>query len=123
MWGQEAHAAPVASRAVDWSGGEAAGGKAAYTAYCQTCHGASGGGDGPGAVALDPKPRDFTTGQFAFDPDGDGRKGEAQDLASVIQNGAAVYGGSANMAAWGAVLSERDVRNLVAYVQSFSDGS
>lgn len=27
---------------------------------CQTCHGATGKGDGPGAAALEPRPRDLT---------------------------------------------------------------
>lgn len=34
--------------------------KAVYQSLCVTCHGATGRGDGPGAAALDPKPRTFT---------------------------------------------------------------
>lgn len=30
-----------------------------YAKRCQVCHGASGHGDGPGATALNPKPRSF----------------------------------------------------------------
>ena len=33
--------------------------KEVYTSLCATCHGVSGRGDGPGAAALDPKPRSF----------------------------------------------------------------
>jgi|CXWL01.1.fsa_nt_gi mono/diheme cytochrome c family protein len=35
-------------------------GKATFTINCVPCHGATGSGDGPAAVALNPKPRDFT---------------------------------------------------------------
>ena len=35
-----------------------------YTAQCTACHGISGKGDGPAAVALNPKPRDFTSGYW-----------------------------------------------------------
>jgi mono/diheme cytochrome c family protein len=30
-----------------------------FSTRCATCHGPTGSGDGPGSVALDPKPRDF----------------------------------------------------------------
>ncbi|MCA8976837.1 MAG: hypothetical protein KDC98_19095 [Planctomycetes bacterium] len=33
--------------------------KAIFDSLCFTCHGATGHGDGPGAIALDPKPRSF----------------------------------------------------------------
>ncbi len=31
-----------------------------FATKCRVCHGEGGKGDGPGAAALDPKPRDFT---------------------------------------------------------------
>lgn len=34
--------------------------KEVFRARCAVCHGSSGKGDGPGAFALDPKPRDYT---------------------------------------------------------------
>lgn len=108
---------------VDWSGGDSGAGKEAYALYCQTCHGETGTGDGPGAAALDPKPRDFTTGDFAFDPNSDGETGDPADLALVVQNGAAAYGGSANMVPWGGVLSEQQIRDVVAYVRELTEGS
>ncbi|MBI4224015.1 MAG: c-type cytochrome [Deltaproteobacteria bacterium] len=37
-----------------------------YAVQCAVCHGVSGGGDGPGAAALNPKPRDFTSGEWRF---------------------------------------------------------
>jgi mono/diheme cytochrome c family protein len=98
----------------------AADGKALYETFCVTCHGLQGKGDGPAAAALDPKPRDFTSGEFKFDPSGDGKTGEPEDLVEVVKNGAAKYGGSPNMALWGPVLSEAQIQAIVQYVKSFS---
>src|SRR5258708_31367704 len=39
-------------------------GKAVYDAHCVECHGATGGGNGPSASYLVPRPRDFTTGKY-----------------------------------------------------------
>lgn len=36
-------------------------GKAAFNVNCAPCHGEKGDGTGPAAVALNPKPRNFTT--------------------------------------------------------------
>lgn len=41
-----------------------AAGKAAYTANCAACHGATGEGNGPVAFALNPKPRNFVKDAF-----------------------------------------------------------
>lgn len=35
-----------------------------YSQRCLACHGAEGKGDGPGAAAMDPKPRDYTDGEW-----------------------------------------------------------
>lgn len=39
-------------------------GKALFTGNCASCHGNEGKGDGPAAVAFNPKPRNFATEQF-----------------------------------------------------------
>lgn len=39
-------------------------GKVLYDNYCLSCHGEKGTGDGPAAVFLDPKPRDFGEAKF-----------------------------------------------------------
>lgn len=39
-------------------------GEASFKLYCATCHGDGGQGDGPAAVALNPKPRNFTKDPF-----------------------------------------------------------
>lgn len=35
-----------------------------YTNRCTVCHGEKGKGDGAGSAALEPKPRDFTSGEW-----------------------------------------------------------
>jgi mono/diheme cytochrome c family protein len=39
-------------------------GRGAYGIWCIACHGTAGGGDGPTANALDPRPRDFKSQKF-----------------------------------------------------------
>ena len=96
---------------------DAAAGKLIYDATCSACHGVSGKGDGPVGVALQPKPRDLTSGEFAFDTDKDGKAGTDADLKAVIQKGGAAFGGSALMAPW-PMLSEADIANVIAHIRS-----
>ena len=98
--------------------GDAAAGKEKYTLFCETCHGATGQGDGLGAVGLDPPPRDFSAGDFAFDANGNGTTGEDEDLAAVISQGAGAFGGSVLMTPWAGALSDDDITNVVAYIRS-----
>ena len=84
---------------------------------CNSCHGIEGKGDGPIAAALDPKPRNYTVGDFKFDANKDGTPGGDEDLALVIKNGAQPYGGSAMMMP-NPTLSETDVKLLVTYIRS-----
>jgi mono/diheme cytochrome c family protein len=93
-------------------------GKVVFATFCATCHGPEGKGDGPGGVALDPKPRDFTAGKFKFDPTGDGKTGELEDIVEVVKNGAAKFGGSPNMVAWSAALSDAQIQAVAKYVKS-----
>ena len=46
-------AAPAASAEADAAASEI------YRTRCELCHGETGKGDGPGGMALDPRPRDF----------------------------------------------------------------
>jgi mono/diheme cytochrome c family protein len=98
--------------------GDVAAGKAKYDMFCASCHGPTGQGDGPVGAALNPKPRDFSAGEFKFDTDKDGKTGTDADLKNVIKNGGGAYGGSAMMAPWGATLSDADLENVVAYIRS-----
>jgi mono/diheme cytochrome c family protein len=96
---------------------DAAGKELFVKTNCNSCHGMEGKGDGPVAAALDPKPRDYTVGDFKFDADKDGSAGSDADLALVIKNGAAPYGGSAMMMP-NPTLSESDIELLIAYIRS-----
>ncbi len=84
---------------------------------CNSCHGMEGKGDGPVAAALDPKPRNFTVGDFKFDANKDGKKGTSEDLKLVIKQGAAAFGGSAMMMP-NPGLSDADIAEIIVYVQS-----
>lgn len=95
---------------------------ALYAVNCLTCHGEKGDGKGPAGVALQPPPRDFSTGVFVFDVDSDGEKGTDADLAAVIKNGAMAYGGSPVMTPW-AHLPDKDIQDVIAYIRSLNAGA
>ncbi len=103
--------------AVNAHAADAAAGKAIFDTNCQSCHGATGKGDGPVGAALDPKPRDLSVGEFKFDTDKDGSAGTDADIKNVVQKGAGAYGGSMLMAPW-PTLSDTDIENVTAYIRS-----
>ncbi len=48
-----------------------AGGKKAYVGNCMACHGATGKGDGPAAVACNPRPKDLSDPKISSQADGE----------------------------------------------------
>lgn len=65
--------------------------KQVWDTRCTTCHGPNGAGDGPGAAALQAKPRSFNNGKWQSDTSDD-------RIKKVIVEGGASVGLSAEMA-------------------------
>ena len=82
-------------------------GQAKFQQLCATCHGGAGKGDGPAAAALNPKPKDLSKTT----------KNDAQ-LKEVITKGGTANGLSPVMPAWGTMLSEEDVANIIGYIRT-----
>lgn len=85
--------------------GNAATGKAYYLQNCTPCHGAEGGGDGPRAYFIFPRPRNFTSpaNQARFN---------RPALFLGIREG--VRG--REMPAWGKVLDDQTIADITEYV-------
>lgn len=96
-------------------------GASAYKLYCVTCHGATGKGDGLAAASLNPKPADLSAGAFKFDPNGNGEKGDIDDIKAIVRDGAAKHGGSPLMAPW-PMLSPDQLQAVAEHVKSFQGG-
>jgi mono/diheme cytochrome c family protein len=88
-------------------------GMAVYERHCATCHGPTGGADGPGASALPIKPPPFTSGRL-LNPLSDAF------LATVVRDGAGAVGLAPQMPGFGRLLTEREIRDVVAYVRTLA---
>ena len=99
-------------------------GKEMYTAYCASCHGADGKGDGPAAPALKMPATNLTTLAVK-----NGGTFPAAHVATEIQGGAvAPAHGSKDMPVWGPVFmtmgghsaaqAQLRIRNLTNYLES-----
>ncbi len=84
-----------------------------YATFCGNCHGAKGGGDGVGGIALDPKPRNFRDPIWQQNTTDD-------RIFSVIKNGGPAVGLSGTMAAFGAMFSDEEIELLIATIRKFS---
>lgn len=102
--GTQTAAAPAAGG----GGADVQRGQQIFAQNCATCHGPGGKGDGPAAVALNPKPQDLTDNQWKYG-------GTPDQIYKTITNGSP---GTA-MVSWSS-LPEQDRRALVAYVLSLS---
>ena len=85
-------------------------GKKLYLTYCTGCHGAGGKGNGPAARTLPVKPADHTNGAIM-------NRHSDEYLLAVISKGGAQVGRSPMMPAWGAVLRENQIKDLIAYIR------
>lgn len=90
-------------------------GKQWYYVYCVGCHGWTLRGDGPNAVYLDPYPRDLTAGKRYMN------KKTNVELFTVIKGGGAAVNLSEAMPAWGNLLQDQDIWNLIAWIRANAD--
>jgi mono/diheme cytochrome c family protein len=100
-----------------------ASGKEMFGAYCASCHGADGKGNGPAVPALRKQPADLTL--LARQSGG---KFPAMRVTATIRDGGLAAHGSKDMPVWGPILrsvssenpgvADQRVSNLVNYIQS-----
>lgn len=107
-----AASAPAATGAANLAAGEKI-----FKTYCVTCHGATGKGDGPASAGLNPKPADFADNMFKYDVNGNGTKGDVDDIKAIVHDGAAKHGGSPLMAPW-PMIGPDQLQALAEYVKS-----
>jgi cbb3-type cytochrome c oxidase subunit III len=87
-------------------------GKNIYEANCSACHGINGEGDGPGAAALNPKPRNYKKDGFKY--------GSSQEeVKRTINEG---IEGTA-MPSWAEVLTDEQITQVAEYVKSLAASS
>jgi mono/diheme cytochrome c family protein len=82
-------------------------GKQLFAAYCSTCHGDDGHGDGQNASNLNPAPPDLTA-----------TKRDPALLRRVIAEGSTAVGRSPLSPPWGRNLSRQEIEYLVAYCEA-----
>ena len=90
-------------------------GQAIFQERCVQCHGVSGGGDGPAAALLYPRPRDYRRGLFKFTSTPYGGRPLRNDLLRTVREG--IRGTS--MPAFN-LLPPRDLEAIVDYVVMLS---
>ena len=97
--------------------GAAEAGKKVYEQHCIQCHGEKGDGEGPAAVHLSPRPRDFTSGKFKLRTTPSGALPTDDDLKRVVRKGMPYT----SMPAW-PQLSDAEVDGVVKYLKTFFAG-
>jgi len=89
-------------------------GEKKFKQLCSSCHGPAGGGDGPAAAGLNPKPRDLSDAEWQASVDD-------EHLRTVISKGGPAVGLSPMMTPFGHALKGEDLENVVAYIRSLAD--
>ena len=91
-------------------------GKVVYQKWCSGCHGDNGAGDGVAAKRMIPPPRDFTGAVYQIRSTPSSQLPTDADLLRAIDEG---LGGTA-MPGWKNRLSDRQRRDVLAYIKTFS---
>jgi mono/diheme cytochrome c family protein len=97
--------------------GAAEAGKKVYEQHCIQCHGEKGDGEGPAAVHLSTRPRDFTSGKFKLRTTPSGALPTDDDLKRVVRKGMPYT----SMPAW-PQLTDAEVDGVVKYLKTFFAG-
>lgn len=90
-------------------------GRAVYEKWCVECHGEEGRGDGPAAVRMLPRPRDFVQARYQVRTTGSGELPTDEDILRVVRLGMP----GTSMPGW-PNLSDAERRDVIAYIKSFS---
>ena len=91
-------------------------GRGIYMTRCFWCHGEEGRGDGPSAVGMIPRPRDFIEAAYRIRSTPHGQLPTDDDLLGMIADGAP----GTPMPGWKGILGDEEIRRVVAYIKSFS---
>lgn len=86
-------------------------GKKIFTQRCWGCHGLTGHGDGPAANSFEPKPRNLSDAKYVSTL-------TDERMFRTISEGGAAMGKSPFMPPWKGVLSETDIRDVIAYIRN-----
>jgi DMSO reductase family type II enzyme heme b subunit len=89
-----------------------AAGRVVYEQHCAACHGLTGDGNGPAAVWLYPKPRNFSAGQFKIKSTPEQSLPTDDDLVQSVTRGLA----GSSMPSF-SYLTEAERRDVVQYVK------
>ncbi len=91
-------------------------GSQVYGKWCAGCHGDDGKGDGEGARHMLPTPRDFTGAVYQIRSTPNSQLPTDADLLRSIDEG--LFGTA--MPGWKSRLSDRQRRDVLAYIKTFS---
>ena len=90
-------------------------GKQVYLKRCAECHGVEGKGDGPLAAYMEPRPRDFTAGQYKLRTTRSGELPTDDDLMRAVSLGVI----DTPMPGWEGILSVGQRHQVIAYLKTF----
>lgn len=78
-----------------------------YSKYCALCHGAQGKGDGRAAVLQQRPPANLTQSRRTY-----------EYKLDIVRRGGAALNRSSGMPAWSEALTDREITDVVAYLQT-----